>query len=125
MKYLAFIRHSETVRQAPVPPGFMEKMGEFVQRMRKSGALVDTGGLTESKDGFRIKLAAGKLTVTDGPFTEAKEIIGGWAILAGKTREDVLRVSTEFMDLHRQYWPGFECESEVRLMVEQDMHPSA
>jgi hypothetical protein len=116
MKYLAFIRHSESYRQGPPPAGFMEAMGEFMQRSRKEGTLVDTGGLLASKDGFRIRLAAGKITVTDGPFTESKEVIGGWAILQGDSKEQVLRVATEFMDLHRTHWPGFEGESEVRPM---------
>ena len=58
-------------------------MGKFVQRSRKDGTLVDTGGLLPSKEGVRVRLADGKITVTDGPFSESKEIIGGWAILQG------------------------------------------
>jgi hypothetical protein len=96
----------------------MEAMGKFIERSRKDGSLVDTGGLLPSKDGVRIRSSGGKLTVTDGPFSESKEVIGGWAILSGN-RADVLRVATEFMELHRQYWPEFECESELRPIFEQ------
>lgn len=60
-----------------------------------------------------MRLANGKITVTDGPFTETREVIGGWAILKG-SRAEVIRVATEFMELHRKHWPGFEGESEVR-----------
>ena len=123
MKYLSFIRHSESYRASPPPPALMEAMGKFVEKSLKDGTLVDTGGLLPSKDGFRVRLAHDKITVTDGPFSETKEIIGGWAILQGKTREEVLRVSTEFMELHRKHWPEFEGECEVRPMFEPGMGP--
>jgi hypothetical protein len=88
-------------------------MGAFVEKALKDGSLVDTGGLLPSKDGLRVRLEDGTITVTDGPFTETKEVIGGWAILQG-TRAEVLRIATEFMELHRKHWPGFVGESEVR-----------
>ncbi len=123
MKYLTFIRHSESYRQAPPPPALMEAMGKFVEKSFKDGTLVDTGGLLPSKDGVRVRLASGRLSVTDGPFTESKEIIGGWAILKADSREQAMRIATEFMELHRKHWPGFEGESEVRPMFEPGMGP--
>jgi len=123
MKYLAFVRHPESIRQSPPPPGFMEVMGQFVQRCRKDGSLVDTGGLLPSKDGARIRVSSGNLTVTDGPFSESKEIIGGWAILKADSKAEAVRIATEFMELHRKHWPGFEGESEVRPMFEPGMGP--
>jgi hypothetical protein len=117
MKYLTFIRSSESYRASPLPPALEQAMGVFVEKCFKDGTLVDTGGLLPSKDGLRVRLADGKVTVTDGPFTETKEVIGGWAILQG-TRAEVLRVATEFMELHRKHWPGFEGESEVRPIEE-------
>ncbi len=123
MKFLTFIRHSESYRSSPPPAALMEAMGEFVQRSLRDGTLVDTGGLLPSKDGVRLRLAGGKLTVTDGPFSEAKEIIGGWAILKADTREEALRVAREFMELHRKHWPAFEGEAEVRPMYEPGQGP--
>jgi len=117
MKYLTFIRCSESYRQSAPPAALNEAMGAFVEKSFKNGTLVDTGGLLPSKEGLRVRLANGAVTVTDGPFTESKEVIGGWAILKG-TREEVLRVATEFMELHRKHWPGFEGESEVRPIEE-------
>src|SRR5678816_115905 len=117
MKYLSFIRCSESYRDSAPPPALMEAMGAFVEKTLKEGMLVDTGGLLPSKDGLRIRLANGKISVTDRPFTETKELIGGWAVLQG-TRAEVLRVATEFMELHRKHWPGFEGESEVRPIEE-------
>jgi hypothetical protein len=123
MKYLAFIRHSEKYRETPPPAALMEAMGRFVEKSMKNGHLVDTGGLLPSKDGVRIRLTGGKLTVTDGPFVETKEVIGGWAILQAPTKEEAIRVATEFMELHRQHWPAFEGESELRPMFEPGMGP--
>jgi hypothetical protein len=125
MKYLSFVKHSEAFRQSPPPPGFMDAMGKFVQKSLEEGTLVDTGGLLPSKEGFRIRLAGGKLTVTDGPFSESKEVIGGWAILKANSKEEIVRVATEFVDLHRKFWPGFELESEVRPMFDPGQMPPA
>jgi len=123
MKYLTFIRHSEAYRQSPPPAALMEAMGKFVQRSLKEGTLVDTGGLLPSKDGVRVRLAKGKISVTDGPFAESKELIGGWAILQAATKAEAIRIATEFMELHRKYWPEFEGESEVRPMFDPGMGP--
>src|ERR1700746_1308135 len=98
MKYLTFIRHSESYRAAGPPQGLMEAMGKFIENSLRDGTLVDTGGLLPSKDGVRVRLAKGKITVTDGPFTETKEVIGGWAILRVDSRAAAIRIATEFME---------------------------
>lgn len=118
MKYLSFIRSPESFRKVAPPAALMEAMGEFVQRSFREGTVVDTGGLLPSRDGFRVRSEDGKLTVTDGPFSESKEIIGGWAVLKTDTREQALRIATEFMELHRKHWPDFVGESEVRPIEE-------
>jgi hypothetical protein len=101
----------------------MEAMGKFVEKSLKDGTLVDTGGLLPSKDGVRVRLAGGRIIVTDGPFTESKEVIGGWAILNADSKAEAVRIATEFMALHQQHWPGFEGESEVRPMFDHGMGP--
>ena len=123
MKYLAFIRHSEAYREAGPPPALMEAMGKFVQKSLQDGSLVDTGGLLPSKDGFRVRLARGAISVTDGPFTETKELIGGWAILNAASKAEALRIARDFMELHLRHWPEFEGESEVRPMFEPGTGP--
>jgi hypothetical protein len=123
MKYLTFIRHPESYRESGPPQALMEAMGRFVQQSLKDGTLVDTGGLLPSKDGARVRLAKGKITVTDGPFTETKEVIGGWAILKVDSRAEAIRIATDFMELHRKYWPEFEGESEVRPMFDLGQGP--
>jgi len=125
MKYLALIRHAESFREAGPPPALMEAMGPFMQKSLQDGTLVDTGGLLPSKDGFRVRLAKRAITVTDGPFTESKEVIGGWAILNADSRAEALRITQEFMELHRKHWPEFEGESEVRPMFEPGTGPGS
>ena len=114
MKYLSFVRSSEKFRNAQPPAAMQQAMGQLMEKYMKNGALVDTGGLAPSKDGFRMRLQNGKLTATDGPFAETKEVIGGWAILKAESKEEILRLTTEFMELHRVHWPEFEGECEVR-----------
>jgi hypothetical protein len=123
MKYLTFIRHSESHREAGPPAALMEAMGKFVEKSMKDGTLVDTGGLRPSKDGVRVRLDGGKITVMDGPFTESKEVIGGWAILEADSKEQAVRIAVEFMELHRRHWPEFDGESEVRPMFDPGMGP--
>jgi len=123
MKYLTFIRHSESHRESGPPAALMEAMGKFVEKSIKDGTLVDTGGLRPSKDGVRVRLDGGKITVMDGPFTETKEVIGGWAILQADSKEQAVRIAVEFMELHRTHWPEFDGESEVRPMFDPGMGP--
>jgi hypothetical protein len=123
MRYLAFVRHPESYRDTPPSAGFMEAMGAFIAKTRADGTLVDTGGLLPSKDSLRVRLSGGKITITDGPFTEAKEVIGGWAILEARSKQHAAELATAFMELHRAHWPGFEGESEVRPMFDPGMRP--
>jgi hypothetical protein len=101
----------------------MEAMGRFVQKSLQDGSIVDTGGLLASKEGFRIRLTKGAISTTDGPFTETKEVIGGWAIVKADSKVEALRITREFMELHRTHWPQFEGEAEVRAMFEPGTGP--
>ena len=114
MKYLMFIKHAETAGQTQPPKALMDAMGEFVGRMFASGVLKDTGGLKPTAQAYRIRSSGGKLQVIDGPFAETKEVIGGFALVETKSKEEADAVAREFMELHRVHWPEFECESEVR-----------
>jgi len=113
MKYMMFIKHIEDRNQTP-PAALYEAMGKFVDESFKSGLLVDTAGLKPTKDGMRVRLSKGKVATTDGPFTESKEIVGGYAIVNAKSREHAREIGERFMDLHRVHWPEFEGECEIR-----------
>src|SRR5215212_3890834 len=112
MKYLMLIKHAELPSGTMPPQGLMDAMGTFVHESLASGTLVDTAGLRPTSDGVRIRSRGGKLTTTDGPFTEAKEVVGGFAVVEAKTRAQAMELATKFVDLHRVHWPEFECECE-------------
>lgn len=118
MKFLALVKSSEKYRTEGPPPALLEAMGKFVQESLASGNLVDTGGLKASSAATQLRIEKGKLIVTDGPFTEAKEVVGGWAILKASSRAEALETGRKFMELHRQYWPGWEGTSEMFEMEE-------
>ncbi len=114
MRYLMLIKHSEDVRSQPIPQGLLEAMGDFVGGALESGVIKDTAGLKPSAQGFRVRTSGGKLTTTDGPFTEAKELVGGFAIVEVKSDDEAREVARRFMELHRIHWPEFVGECEVR-----------
>jgi hypothetical protein len=114
MRYMMFIKHTEDYRNQEVPAGLYEAMGAFVETNMKSGVLVDTAGLQPTSAGTRILLKRGKITTKDGPFTESKEVVGGYAIVEAKSREEALELAWQFMELHRVHWPQFEGECELR-----------
>ena len=114
MRYMMFIKHHENYKMEDVPQSLFGAMGEFVQESFKSGLLVDTAGLQPTSKGKRVRLSGGKLTVTDGPFAESREVVGGYAIVEAKSYEEAMTMATRFMELHRVHWPAFEGECEVR-----------
>jgi hypothetical protein len=114
MRYMMFIKHTEDYRGKPIPPALIEAMGEFIGEYSKQGKFIDGAGLKSSHKGKRIKLRNGQLSVVDGPFTESKELVGGYAIVDVDSDEEALDIATKFMELHRIHWPEFEGESELR-----------
>ena len=114
MKFLMMIKHAEQAEPFQPPQSLMEAMGAFVTEGFSQGWLKDTAGLKPTAQGLRIRQKGGKLTTTDGPFTETKEIIGGYALVETATRDEALAIAQRFMEIHRVHIPDFECESEVR-----------
>jgi hypothetical protein len=83
---------------APPDMDLMMKMGAFVEEMTKAGVLLNTNGLHPSAKGKRIKLADGKVTVIDGPFTESKELVASYAIFQVKSMDEAVMWSTRFLE---------------------------
>ena len=117
MKFLMFIKHDPKTAGQP-PKALMDAMGKFVGESFAKGILKQTGGLKAARDSVFMQSKGGKLTVKDGPFTESKEVVGGYALVETATREEALELAREFMELHRVHWPEFECVSEVREVEE-------
>lgn len=112
MRFMMMVRTAENA--GPPPKALMDAMDKLVEANVKDGSMITTGGLAPMAQTTRVRVSKGKLTVTDGPFTEAKEIIGGFAMFDLKSKEEALERTKVFMDLHRQHWPEFEGETEVR-----------
>jgi hypothetical protein len=114
MKYMYLVRSTSSSRPSQ---RLMEEMDKLAEREMRAGTVVDMGGLLPLDTGARVRVAGGKVTVTDGPFSEAKEVIGGYAIFDYKTREEAVASAVEFMELHNKYGDGWEGECEMRLLV--------
>ena len=108
MRYLSLIRIDENTGQQP-SQRLMDEMGKLIDEMTRAGILVSTAGLRPTKEGARVRLRHGKLSVTAGPFTETKEVIGGYAILEAKSREEALELTKRFLEIHGDEW-NLECE---------------
>ena len=119
MRYMMFIKHTEDYRNAEVPASLYEEMGKFIEEATKAGHFVSGAGLQPSSAGTRVKLAAGKITVIDGPFTESKESVGGYSIIDATSHEEALTLARRFMELHLKHWPAFEGECEMRPFEEE------
>src|SRR5712692_4222708 len=100
--------------EAGVPPSQdeMAKMGKFIEGLAQSGVLLAADGLLPSSNGARVRLSGGKLSVTDGPFTEAKELIGGFAILQVQSKEEAIELTKRFLAV------AGDGESEIRQMYD-------
>ncbi len=109
MKFLSMIRIDETTDQAPSEQ-LMADMSQLIDEMTASGQLVSTAGLRPTAEGVRVRLQrGGELSVTDGPFTETKEVIAGYAVFEAPSRDAAIELTRRFLAIHGTGW-DIECE---------------
>ena len=124
MRYMMIVKGDENLdRSGPPPQALMEAIGKLGEEAAKAGKMVSFGGLRRTADGVRIRLSNGKLTITDGPFTETKEVIGGFSIMNLNSKEEAIEEGRKFMELHRIHWPQWNGETEIRAMYEEGEMP--
>ncbi len=124
MRFMMIVHGPEDFGKAgPPPQELMDAIGKLGEEAAKAGTMVSMGGLRPTTQGARIRQTGGKLVTTDGPFTEVKEVIGGFTILDLPSREAAIAEAQKFMELHRKYWPRWEGECEVRQMYEDGQQP--
>ena len=100
MRFMMIVNHTKDSEAGKPPdPRMMAAVAKLNEDMTKAGVLVSTGGLHPSSQGASVRLSGGKVTVTDGPFTEAKEIIGGYAIVEVKSKEEAIEMAKGFWQL--------------------------
>src|SRR3990167_6991212 len=117
MQFMSIIRGPEV---ESIPSGLFEAMGPFMEEATQAGVLVSTGGLAPSKDGVRSRINNRKLSRTDGPFSETKEVVGGYAILECATKDEAIGWTERFLKLHIDHFPGWEGECELRPFMPED-----
>ena len=124
MRFMMIVKHAE--KQGPPPQALMDAITKLAEDEASAGTMLGSGGLGPTAQGARVRLSGGKVTVTDGPFTETKEVVGGYAQFELKSKEEAVSSAVRFMELHKKYWPGWEGETEVRQMFDaQDCAPQA
>jgi hypothetical protein len=116
MRYMLTVHATKDSEEGrPPDPRLKEAIGQYAEELTKSGVVVGIGGLAPSSYGSRVRVANGKITVTDGPFTEAKEILGGYIIVDVKTMEEAVELSRRFWQLHTDILgPSFVGSGEIR-----------
>jgi len=112
MRYLCIYKPAKA-EGAPPTQTEMEKMGKYIEQSFKDGTLLATEGCLSSSLGARVRKTNGQFKVTDGPFAEAKEIVGGFAIINAKSKEDAIRITKDFLNI------AGDGETEIRQLYEQ------
>lgn len=117
MRFMFFITSAHTT---PPTPELIEAMDKLANEEIKAGRMIDTGGLMPLVTGARVRLESGKVSLIDGPFIEAKEMVGGYAIFEMQNKEEAVASAMNFMQMHIDYMPGWEGTCEIRPMATED-----
>lgn len=108
---------------APFNPELMVAIGQLAQEATQRGVMVTSGGLLPSSQGTRIRVSKGKTSVIDGPFTETKELVGGFAIFNLQSKEEAVKMGKDFMQVYADILgPSYEGEMEIRPMFSAPPH---
>ncbi len=112
MRFMMLVKHAG--KSGPPPRELMEEIEKLREEAVKAGTFIESGGLAPIAQSTRVQLSGGQLAVTDGPFAETKEVVGGYAVFELKSKEEAIEGAVRFMELHRKHWPGWEGETEIR-----------
>jgi hypothetical protein len=120
MRFISMIKAGkDSEAGAPPDPRLIAAIGQLSEEMARAGVLLASEGLLPSSKGARIHASGGKLTVTDGPFSEAKELIGGYAILEAKSKAEAIELGKRFMKVHQDILgPAWEGDLEIRQLFD-------
>jgi hypothetical protein len=104
-------------RRGPPTPELLQAMHKLADREIKAGRMLDNGGLMPLSTGAQVRIKDQQLSVIDGPFVEAKEVIGGYAIFELRDKDEALASAKEFMQLHKDLMPDWEGTCELRAFA--------
>ena len=123
MRYIVLLKGAQPA--TPPPAGLMEGILALGEEATRAGVMLDNAGLAPSSAGALVGVAAGQLSVTDGPFAETKELIS-YALYDVASKEEAVEWTSRFMTLHRDLWEGWEAEAQVlKVMGPEDFGPPA
>jgi hypothetical protein len=114
MRYITFVKMAEDLGDPP--PALVEAMGKELGQAFADGTMIEAGGLSGMRDSVEIRLAGGVIAQTDGPYTEGKEVAGGYAITEVRSHEEAVEGARRVIELHQEFWPGWEGSVEIRQM---------
>jgi len=122
MRFMMLVKHPQEL-SGPPPKGLMEAIDKLAEEAKKANTMVLAGGLAPMAATTRVRLSGGKVNTLDGPFSETKEVVGGFAIFDLPSREVANESARQFMELHRKHWPEWEGETEVRQIFGPEDFP--
>jgi hypothetical protein len=115
MRYMMLLKLDPSAHATEPSPELMEEMGKLLEEMTRAGVLLDTGGLRPLEEGTVLRLSGGKQTVVDGPYAEAKEVVGGYCMVQAKSQEEAVEWASRFLAIHGDEW---ELTAEIRQVEE-------
>ena len=121
MRYMVFVKMPEDVGSPP--PELVQAMGAALEEAFENGSMIDAGGLSPTAQSTEIRLAGGEITTTDGPYAEAKEVAGGYSIIEVRSEEEAVANARRVLEIHRDFWPGWEGSVEVRRIAGAEEGP--
>jgi hypothetical protein len=124
MRFMTFVKSAEDCGRPP--QALVDAMSTAAEEAIRAGILLDTGALASMARSSRIRLSGGNVVVTDGPFAEGKEVVGGYGVVEARSKEEAMEQAMWLVNVHREHWPEWEGEVEVRqILGPEDFAPRA
>jgi hypothetical protein len=118
MRFLTMIKTDESNPAGPPPAALYQAVAELSRQAMLDGTMLEQGGLLPSAAGALVRVVNGRVTLLDGPFAEAKEVIGGYAMFQLRSKEEAIEMARRFMQAHAEHWPGAPAVCELRQVAD-------
>jgi hypothetical protein len=123
MRYMVFVKMAEDLGEPP--PALFEAMGKEMEAMFADGSMITAGGLGGTSESVEMRLRGGTITTSDGPYAEAKEVVGGFSIIEARSQAEAVEGARRVLELHQEHWPTWEGSVEVRQIFGSEDAPPA
>jgi len=122
-RFMGFVRMEENIGMPP--QALMDAMDTYIEEQAARGVFLDGGGLYGTEDAVNFLVRKGEVSRVDGPYAEAKEVVGGWALMQYGSLEEAVAGQQEFAELHAKYWPEVSMVATMRQVSEAPEDPDA